>query len=65
MISMAYDIAKIGMTALMEPAFRVGIELARLDERIVRSAVGVGFLERTQFTDACASRRIFAHPPMS
>jgi len=52
---MAYDIAKISMTALMEPAFRAGIELARLDERIARSPVGAGFLERTQFTDACAS----------
>jgi Protein of unknown function (DUF1612)/HTH DNA binding domain len=55
MISMAYDIAKISMTALMEPAFRAGIELARLDERIARSPVGQGFIERSQFTDACAS----------
>ncbi|NEJ11047.1 hypothetical protein GR238_37745, partial [Rhizobium leguminosarum] len=55
MISMAYDFGKISMTALMEPAFRAGIELARLDERIARSPVGAGFLERTQFTDACAS----------
>ncbi len=55
MISMAYDLTKIRMTALMEPAFRAGIELARLDERIARSPVGAGFLERTQFTDACAS----------
>ncbi|MBY2973055.1 RHE_PE00001 family protein [Rhizobium leguminosarum] len=55
MISMAYDFRKISMTALMEPAFRAGIELARLDERIARSPVGEGFLERTQFTDACAS----------
>ncbi len=39
----------------MEPAFRAGTELARLDERIARSPVGEGFLERTQFTDACAS----------
>jgi hypothetical protein len=29
--------------------------LARLDERVARSSVGAGFLERTQFTDACAS----------
>ncbi|MBX4870212.1 DUF1612 and helix-turn-helix domain-containing protein [Rhizobium bangladeshense] len=55
MISMAYDFGKISMTALMEPAFRAGIELARLDERIARSSVGAGFLERSQFTDACAS----------
>lgn len=55
MISMAYDLAKISMTALMRPAFDAGIAFTRLHERIVRSAVGVGFLERTQFTDACAS----------
>jgi hypothetical protein len=52
---MVYDIAKISMMALMRPAFDAGIELARLDERIARSPVGAGFLERTQFTDACAS----------
>ncbi|CDZ67527.1 Y4cF Protein [Neorhizobium galegae bv. orientalis] len=52
---MAYDIAKISMTALMRPAFDAGIALTRLDERIARSPVGAGFLERTQFTDACAS----------
>jgi len=52
---MAYDLTKISMTALMEPAFRAGIELARLDERIARSPTGAGFLERSQFTDACAS----------
>ena len=52
---MAYDLAKISMTALWEPAFRAGIAVTRLDERISRSAVGAGFLERTQFADACAS----------
>ncbi len=52
---MAYDLAKISMTALLEPAFRAGVELARLDERIARSPVGAGWIERTQFTDACAS----------
>jgi hypothetical protein len=39
----------------MRPAFDAGIALTRLDERIARSPVGAGFLERTQFTDACAS----------
>ncbi|MET3616170.1 hypothetical protein ABID16_004519 [Rhizobium aquaticum] len=39
----------------MRPAFDAGVALARLDERIVRSPAGQGFLERTQFTDACAS----------
>ncbi|MCM2450046.1 RHE_PE00001 family protein [Agrobacterium vitis] len=55
MISMAYDIAKISMTALLEPAFRAGIALARLDERIARSPVGPGWIERSHFTDGCAS----------
>ncbi|MBO0134075.1 RHE_PE00001 family protein [Agrobacterium burrii] len=32
-----------------------GIALTRLDERLARSPVGGGFLERIQFTDACAS----------
>ena len=55
MISMAYDLTKISMTALMEPAFQAGIELARLDERVARSRVGQGWIERSHFTDACAS----------
>ncbi|BCH57371.1 hypothetical protein RvVAR031_pl07020 (plasmid) [Agrobacterium vitis] len=41
MFSMAYDLAKISMTALMWPAFD-GIALTRLDERIARSPVGQG-----------------------
>lgn len=52
---MAYDIAKISITALLEPAFRAGIELARLDERVARSPVGEGWIERSQYADACAS----------
>ena len=52
---MAYDIARISMTTLIRPAFDAGIALTRLDERIARSPVGPGFLERSQFTDACAS----------
>lgn len=55
MISMAYDLAKIGMTALMRPAFDAGVALTRLDERIARSPVGAGFRERQNFADACAS----------
>lgn len=55
MISMAYDLAKISMTALMRPAFDAGIALTRLDERIARSAVGTGWIERQNFADACAS----------
>ncbi len=52
---MSYDLAKISMTALMRPAFDAGIALTRLDERIARSPVGAGFLERMHFADACAS----------
>ncbi|NSY51422.1 RHE_PE00001 family protein [Agrobacterium tumefaciens] len=55
MISMAYDLVKISMTALMRPAFDAGIALARLDERIARSPVGQGWIERSHFADACAS----------
>ncbi|NSL23060.1 RHE_PE00001 family protein [Agrobacterium tumefaciens] len=55
MISMAYDLSKISMTALMRPAFDAGVALTRLDERIARSPVGAGWIERSHFTDACAS----------
>ncbi|MBY2941888.1 DUF1612 and helix-turn-helix domain-containing protein [Rhizobium leguminosarum] len=55
MISMAYDLAKISMSPLMRPAFDAGVALTRLDERIARSPVGAGFLERQNFADACAS----------
>ncbi len=52
---MTYDISIISITALMRPAFDAGIALARLDERVARSPVGHGWIERSQFTDACAS----------
>nr|WP_237691147.1 RHE_PE00001 family protein [Agrobacterium tumefaciens] len=52
---MAYDFSGISMSALMRPAFDAGIALTRLDERIARSPVGAGFLERQNFADACAS----------
>lgn len=52
---MAYDLAKISMTALMRPAFDAGLALTRLDERIARSPVGQGWIERSHFADACAS----------
>ncbi|MBY5329944.1 RHE_PE00001 family protein [Rhizobium leguminosarum] len=55
MISMAYDLAKINMKALMRPAFEAGVALTRLDERISRSPVGQGWIERSHFADACAS----------
>jgi hypothetical protein len=52
---MTYDLSKIGMTALMRPAFDAGIALTRLDERIAGSPVSQGWIERMHFTDACAS----------
>ncbi|MCA1867713.1 DUF1612 and helix-turn-helix domain-containing protein [Agrobacterium genomosp. 3] len=55
MISMTYETAKISMSALMRPAFDAGVALTRLDERIARSPVGQGWIERTHFADACAS----------
>ncbi|MBY2925051.1 DUF1612 and helix-turn-helix domain-containing protein [Rhizobium leguminosarum] len=55
MISMVYDLAKISMTTLMRPAFDAGITLTRLEERISRSPVGTGWIERQNFADACAS----------
>lgn len=39
----------------MRPAFDAGVALTRLDERIARSSVGQGFIQRSQSTDACAS----------
>ncbi|GES46104.1 hypothetical protein RsS62_53560 [Rhizobium dioscoreae] len=39
----------------MRPAFDAGVALTRLDERIARSPVGQGWIERAHFADACAS----------
>lgn len=52
---MTYDIAKISISTLMQPAFDAGIALTRLDERIARSPVGQGWIKRSHFADACAS----------
>lgn len=42
-------------TDALRPVSDAGVALARLDERVARSAVGAGFLERSHFADACAS----------
>ncbi|NDK52270.1 RHE_PE00001 family protein [Rhizobium laguerreae] len=55
MISMSYDLSKLPIQSLLRPILGVGIALARLDERVSRSPVGQGWIERTHFTDACAS----------
>ncbi|MFK4259971.1 RHE_PE00001 family protein [Agrobacterium tumefaciens] len=52
---MPYDLAKIDMKELNAPAARAGEALARLDERIARSPIRDGFLERQNFADAIAS----------
>ncbi|CUX71683.1 conserved hypothetical protein [Agrobacterium sp. NCPPB 925] len=52
---MAYDLSKISISALTRPAFYAGIALARLDERVARSPVGHGWVERSHFADACGS----------
>ncbi|MGO6854912.1 RHE_PE00001 family protein [Rhizobium beringeri] len=55
MISMPYDLAKLPILSLLRPISDAGVALARLDERIARSPVGEGLLERLHFADACAS----------
>ncbi|KAF5882107.1 RHE_PE00001 family protein [Rhizobium sp. PEPV16] len=55
MISMSYDLAKLPIQTLLRPISDAGSALTRLDERIARSPVGDGWIERTHFTDACAS----------
>ena len=52
---MAYDVSEISISNLMGPAFEAAVALTRLDERIARSPVGSGWIERSHFTDACAS----------
>lgn len=52
---MSYDLAKLPLQSLLRPISDAGIALARLDERIARSAVGAGWIERMHFADACAS----------
>lgn len=54
-ISMPYDLTKLPISTLLRPISDAGSALTRLDERIARSPVGAGFLERSHFTDACAS----------
>ncbi|MBY2937199.1 RHE_PE00001 family protein [Rhizobium leguminosarum] len=40
---------------MVGPAFDAGVALTRLDERLARSPLGPGWIERMQFVDACAS----------
>jgi hypothetical protein len=52
---MIYDTSDIHIEKLLIPAARAGEALARLDERISRSPMKHGFIERQDFTDAISS----------
>ena len=52
---MSYDLVRLLIQGLLRPVSEAGVALARLDERIARSSVGEGFLERSHFLDAHAS----------
>jgi hypothetical protein len=52
---MRYDLSKLPIQSLLRPISDAGVALARLDERIARSPVGSGWIERMHFVDACAS----------
>lgn len=52
---MRYDLAKLPIQSLLKPVSDACIALARLDERVARSPVGEGWIERMHFVDACAS----------
>ncbi len=52
---MPYDLSKLPITSLLRPISDAGSALSRLDERIARSPVGNGWIERMHFADACAS----------
>lgn len=52
---MGYDCTEIDLRELNAPAARAGEALARLDERIARSPIRDGILERQNFGDAIAS----------
>ena len=52
---MSYDLTKLPIRSLLTPISEAAVALARLDERVARSPVGEGFLERSHFLDAHAS----------
>lgn len=52
---MRYDLSKLPIQSLLRPISDAGVALARLDERIGRSPIGSGWIERSHFADACAS----------
>jgi hypothetical protein len=52
---MSYELSKLPITSLLRPISDAGSALSRLDERIARSPVGQGWIERMHFADAAAS----------
>jgi hypothetical protein len=52
---MSYDLARLPIQSLLRLISEAAVALARLDERIARSPVGEGFLERSHFLEAHAS----------
>nr|WP_214473378.1 RHE_PE00001 family protein [Mesorhizobium sp. dw_380] len=52
---MAYDLSKLALNTLLGPLARAEDLLARLDERVHKSPVRDGFVERQHFADAAAA----------
>jgi hypothetical protein len=52
---MAYEIGTLPLGTLIGPAARATEALARLDERLARSPVRGGWIERQHFADAAAA----------
>jgi hypothetical protein len=52
---MAYEIGNLPLETLIRPAMRATEALVRLDERLARSVVREGWIERTHFQDAVAA----------
>jgi Protein of unknown function (DUF1612)/HTH DNA binding domain len=52
---MAYEFSNLPLNTLFAPVVRATAALTRLDERLSRSPVREGWIERAHFHDACAS----------
>ncbi|RWP58133.1 MAG: hypothetical protein EOR08_28430, partial [Mesorhizobium sp.] len=52
---MAYEFADLPLKTLIGPLARAEDLLARLDERVLKSPVGNGFIQRQHFADAAAA----------
>ncbi|WP_165224131.1 RHE_PE00001 family protein [Affinirhizobium pseudoryzae] len=52
---MTYNLDRLPLQTLLSPLSRAEAAIIRLDERLANSPVGEGFLQRSHFSDACAS----------